>query len=66
MTTFAQTPGYEPVPDGERKYQGPKYSGRSGSYVGHHWYDDLELLPDEERVMPPTRPGERHGRVTTR
>lgn len=66
MTSFAQTPGYEPVAAADRKYQGPKYSGRPGRYVGHHWYDDLELLPDDERVMPATRPDERRGRVTSR
>lgn len=35
---------------------GPKQSGRRGQYVGHHWYDDIEVLPDEERVMPVTIP----------
>lgn len=58
---------YEPVAPADRKYQGPKYSGRKGSYHGHHWYDDLELLPDDERVMPETRRDWRPGsRVTAR
>ena len=29
--------------------QGPKNSGRKGQYVGHHWYDDIEVLPDDQR-----------------
>lgn len=33
---------------------GPKHSGRKGRYVDHHWYDDIEVLPDDERVMPVT------------
>lgn len=37
---------------------GPKYSGRKGSYVGHHWFDDIEVIPDEDRVMPMTVPHE--------
>lgn len=61
---------YQPVPPDQRKYQGPKFSGRRGQYVGHHWYDDLELLPDDERVMPATRPDPRPwprgGMVTSR
>ena len=37
---------------------GPKWSCRSGSYVGHHWFDDIVVIPDEERSMPPTVPHE--------
>lgn len=57
---------YQPVAPDQRKYQGPKYAGRRGSYHGHHWVDELELLPDDEREMPSTRPDERRGRVTAR
>lgn len=35
---------------------GPKHQGRRGQYVGHHWYDDIEVLPDDQRVMPDTVP----------
>lgn len=31
---------------------GPKQSGRRGQYVGHHWFDDVLVLPDELREMP--------------
>jgi len=46
--------------------QGPKHTGRKGSYVGHHWFDDIEVIDDDERVMPDTVPHEfvathRHG-----
>lgn len=37
---------------------GPKHRGRSGRYVGHHWYDDIEVIPDAERVLPVTVPHE--------
>lgn len=37
---------------------GPKGSGRPGQYVGHHWYDDIVVLPAERRVMPDTVPHE--------
>lgn len=35
---------------------GPLHSGRRGSYHGHNWYDDIVVLPDDERVMPFTVP----------
>lgn len=35
---------------------GPKHQGRKGSYVGHHWFDDIEVIDDELRVMPDTVP----------
>lgn len=35
---------------------GPVHQGRKGQYVSGHWFDDHELLPDEEREMPPTVP----------
>ena len=37
---------------------GPKDSGRKGQYVGHHWYDDIVVIDDAERVMPDTIPHE--------
>lgn len=33
---------------------GPKHQGRKGQYVGHHWYDDIEVAPDEQRQLPVT------------
>ena len=59
----------EVLPDGRVKYvypytvryvtpkprtSGPKAEGRKGVYYHHEWFDDLPLLPDEERVMPET------------
>ena len=38
--------------------QGPLHTGRKGSYSGHHWFDDIEVIPDEDRVMPMTVPHE--------
>lgn len=35
---------------------GPKWSGRKGSYVGHHWFDDIVVIPEEDRIMPATIP----------
>lgn len=35
---------------------GPVHQGRRGQYVGHHWYDDIETIPLERRVMPVTIP----------
>lgn len=32
--------------------RGPKHTGRKGQYVGHHWFDDVPVLPDAQRVMP--------------
>ncbi len=44
------------MPEQDRKYAGPKFSGRKGQYVGHHWFDDLPLLPDDQRKnFPETR-----------
>lgn len=33
---------------------GPRGTGRAGSYVGHHWYDDIVVAADEDRVLPVT------------
>ena len=35
---------------------GPKHQGRKGRYVGTHWHDDIVVIPDADRVMPPTVP----------
>lgn len=35
---------------------GPVHQGRKGRYVGTHWYDDIEVIPDEQRVLPETVP----------
>lgn len=35
---------------------GPVHQGRKGRYVGTHWYDDIVVQPDDQRVMPDTIP----------
>lgn len=35
---------------------GPKHQGRKGQYVGTRWYDDIVVIPDDERVLPDTVP----------
>lgn len=45
---------YTPVPPEKRKYK--DHSEEKGQYwgKGHHWFPDLPLLSDEDRVMPET------------
>ena len=37
---------------------GPRHQGRKGSWWSGQWFDELEFLPDEERVFPETVPDE--------
>ena len=31
---------------------GPRHQGRKGQYVNNHWFDDIEVIPEEARIMP--------------
>lgn len=34
---------------------GPRHRKEAGSWVGGHWFPELQFLPEEQRVMPGTR-----------
>lgn len=47
--------GYRPVPPEARKYAVRKPDDPRAVRFGGNWYLPLELLPEEQRVMPVTR-----------
>lgn len=47
---------YVPVPDAERKYRRRKPDDPRARRWGGEWLLPLELTPDDQRVMPKTRP----------
>jgi hypothetical protein len=49
---------YTLVPLEENKLVGPKRRGEEGVWVGTHWFPVLQLLDDDARVLPETRPDE--------
>jgi hypothetical protein len=46
---------YRPVPPAERRYRVRKPDDPRAVLHNGRWYLPLELLPDDERVMPQTR-----------
>lgn len=47
---------YRPVPTGERKYAVRKPADSRAVRFHGRWFLPIEVLPDDSRVMPPTRP----------
>lgn len=37
---------------------GPRAEGLAGQYVGTTWYDDIKVIPEDQRAMPFTVPHE--------
>lgn len=50
--------GYKPKPEAERKYAKRKPDDPRAVRYRSDWYLPLDVLPDEARVMPETRPDE--------
>ncbi len=53
---YADYHRYVPVPEAERKYRRLKPDNPEAVYFAKRWWLPLEVVPDEERVMPETRP----------
>ena len=56
---YADGHRYKPLEPHERKYKVNKPEHPEAVRFHGKWFVPLELVPDEQRVLPPTQPDER-------